>query len=65
VSGHGVEDARQGRGQVLLGLADLVVEQVQNGQISGENRCAACPLGYRQAQRIRRGLVKLLGLTPL
>jgi len=36
VSGHGVEDARQGRGQVLLGLADLVVEQVQNGLLNNQ-----------------------------
>ena len=50
---------------MLLGLVDLVVEHVQNSQIGGENRCPACPFGYWQAQRIGRGLVKLLGLTPL
>ena len=55
----------QDRGQVLLGLVDLVVQQIQNGQVGGENRCPTCPFDSRQAQRIRGGLVKLLGLTPL
>jgi hypothetical protein len=30
---------------VLLGLVDLIVEQIQNSQIRGENRCAASPIG--------------------
>ena len=50
---------------MLFGLIDLAVQHVQNSQIGGQNRCPTCPFDYRQAQRIGRRLVKLLGLAPL